>query len=550
MNYSNNGGLDMLIQNLAEAQLFLLRWENAYVPEAGITAVTKKEREYFKSSIIVSPYFPFITEKNDRDKVIASTGITLEGNGVMGEVLITTDQSKVPIVFLKLEEYFTARMSPYYTKEVGITSEEARANLERDVLVFGCLFEIFLKKLIKMGISLKEKGVNGADWQFVPALIMAKPLVKNISHTIHNTYTAWLHNEAKNFPVYNGTPISTRDDSALRIIFDHVDAITTVSTGYAHDLANEFVHKYVLDPDICLSQAVIKGVNNGFFSSLGTNERDLLLAYRKDSSTGIKALKEYNENAKEQFLKKANELLIDVEGKVIFIINGRTVTQKLIELSVMGIRKYLEGNKDKAVFIITLLPGTDDSERVKLLQELALQFPKNVLFCYGACEYFMEALKLANFVIFNSLYEPFGGCYTGTATIPLVFAIDGLVSQVSDPQAKGEALRRHRQFHSPSEKATGILVYPEIPVSIRENHELMLSQYREINEQVITWQSNDVFNAMTEALVAGIVRAVDLRTNNFEKFAEIVFNILEKQEDNSLGWINNYETLKDIHGIS
>ena len=48
---------------LEEKTLAIISWENEYVPEAGITGVTKQLRKHYKKTIIVSPYFPKIAKK-------------------------------------------------------------------------------------------------------------------------------------------------------------------------------------------------------------------------------------------------------------------------------------------------------------------------------------------------------------------------------------------------------------------------------------------------------------------------------------------------------
>jgi len=528
--------------------LILIRWENQFIREAGITAVTIQERNHFNKAFMVSPYYRNIAEKNGKNGIYP-TGIKLKVGDNYGEVYVTTDTSLVPIFFLDVVGHFTATRSPYYVNEPGMSPEEARTKLERDTLIFGLALKDFLQKIQDMGAKLKEMGLNGADWQSTPALALCKSMVNKTSLTVHNTYDAWLQHQTSKIDGYEQTQFVTTGESALQIGMQTVDVVATVHTVFAWGLTNEIIHKYVLAGHLQPYLGKIVGINNGPFTELKETLKVILNTFRFNFPQGQEKLLEFKKTAQTQLreaLLRQKGLSFNFEGKTVFRATGRLVAQKLCDIIAAAGRMYLTQKKD-AIFMFAVLPGSEDDTRHEILENLAAEFPENVLLFYGACPVYDQISSSSDYNIFASLFEPFGACYEGIA-VPMVWAVDGPLGQVNDPFASGEALRRNKLFHNADEKATGFLVYEDLPSYVTENKELMIAKYAELNGKGLTLNDNNpVFEARVKALYAALERAVNLH-KDWDSFCELTYNVLEKQAGDD-GWDENFRKMKEIHGI-
>jgi len=546
---------------LLKTEFFMIRHETEFFPSAGITAVTKQERRNFTGGMILAPYFPEMEEKKvkagKQKSPIFPTGIQITAGKYKGEIWITADKplpkdkTLIPIVYLYVDGYFTSDTDPYYSGKPNNNDL-----LKQDALVFGLAVKGFFDLIYGMGIRFNGKFINGADWESVPALFLVKDMLKT-SITLHNIYDHCLKDYVDNMDEFKHTPLNS-DLTVLQIALDELNVATCVNRIFEWGMLHEPFHTEVMAKHLHSRLGKVIGIDNGRFRNLSDKEQEILKALQQDlvreEKQGEKKLFEYKNGFEDKLIievEKADEKripkrTITLKNKAVFVFSGRLVPQKLHDVSVAAVRKFLqtEGNKEKAVFFFPVMPGPNDGNRQRLLRELEEEFPENVVYNYAEkCPFYGELQIRADFNVLPSLYEPHGSAYDGFG-IPLVNLLDGLLGQVHDPYAIGEAAKRTRMFHPTHEKASGLGFYASPPNNTSKSlHDL----YEELNKEdgLSQYTVNEIFRAMVDALRVAFDRAVKLH-NDKTRFAEMTCTALEKQAVGG-DWSVNLERLKYVH---
>jgi glycogen synthase len=168
--------------------------------------------------------------------------------------------------------------------------------------------------------------------------------------------------------------------------------------------------------------------------------------------------------------------------------------------------------------------------RLTRMEDLALEFPQNVICIDGFLSFFSALMAAADFNCMPSLYEPHGGAYDGTV-VPIARAVDGLAEQICALDPEGEAERLNSLWHTPEEEPTGFLFREPVSMENLPHHEL-----RELLSQSPTpW--NWLFRSMCEALKDTLKEAIAVRLDRPEQYARLVLAALKKQEGTS--WLVN-----------
>jgi hypothetical protein len=138
------------------------RYETPATPCTGVTAVVCQERAAFTEGVFVAPWCPLLPAARDARAAgrVVETGWQFAlASGTPVRVLITTDARRAPVLYLHLDGHFAGRCDPYDTP-----------HLHADALAFGLATDA----LLRAGGAHAGQMVWGADWECVPALLLAR----------------------------------------------------------------------------------------------------------------------------------------------------------------------------------------------------------------------------------------------------------------------------------------------------------------------------------------------------------------------------------------
>ena len=508
------------LNQINNAQFFMLRYETEFTPCTGITAVTRQERRCFKHAVMIAPWCPNLDcNKAEHDPLLSGkvkdSGWAFKVKGRNCHVLTTTDEH-APILFLAVAGRFQGVTTPY---DLPLPA------LREDTLYFGLAVDALLK-----AVGSPSQFVWGADWESVPAL----HLVKKRHHTaltLHNTFDECLMNESPTFgrvfqefhtPRKNAGGMKT----ALEIGLEEADVVTTVNRGFAWGLTHELLQTRVMAAHLQSNLGQVVGVNNAFFTRVKPALRDLKDLLQTDAAKGAREL--FRQQAEARRLLP-DEIRQKAAGKVLVVAMGRRVAQKQHDLVVESARQLLRQNPDLPLFIYFATTHGDDGSpaRLERIRQLEEEFPGNVAWVNERLRYFETLMKAADYNCMPSLYEPHGGVYEGTV-VPIARAVDGLAEQVCGLEPQGEAFKMNALWHKEDEAPTGFLfrepAAPQDDLMIRDLQELL---------SVSPSPENDLFIAMRDALSEALLKAIQLRLKHPAKYARLVCAAIEKQESTS-----------------
>jgi glycogen synthase len=502
-----------------KADYILIRFETEYTPCTGITAVDKQERRQFPRGLMVAPWCPNIKRppgKNplENGKIVDTEYSYILSNGKVCRVLMTTDEF-MPIFFLAIEGHFEGTENPY---------DVPGAALRMDALVFGEACE----KLINQ-FGDEKQFIWGADWESVPVLVRLRGRHMLVI-AFHNEFDECLEREAQQYG--NGYELFTEQSSAhpgaktaLEIALEVVDVATAVNRGYAYGLQSETIHQRVMAAHLNHLTGRIVGINNAAFSPLSADLRDLLRAFEDDPKAGRDLLFALKSRALESL---PSDLQSKTRGKVVIVSMGRRVPQKQHDVLVEAVRSILRKQKDLPLLLVLATVHGDDGSpaRLRRMRTLEKEFPDNVVCLDGQIDFFAQLMQAADFNCLPSLWEPQGGAFDGTV-VPIARAIDGLAEQIAPLDPRGEAARIAALWHSTHEQPTGFLFREPVTTGV-----LLEAELAELLQQSPS-PENSVFRGMVEELTAVLVKAVALRLEEPERFANLLKSVLEKQEGTS-----------------
>jgi len=522
---------DTLRRRLRTAQFFMLRYETEFTPCTGITAVNKQERRNFSNGVVLAPWCPALKRKSPADDPVASgkvraLGWSFKAGDFLCEVMVTTDDL-APIVFLSVPGRFRGVETPYDTPAEAPDHDPA-ATLRMDALVFGLAVDVLLRD-----VGNGRQFVWAADWETVPAMWLVRE--RHLTAlTLHNTFDECLSVQAwrfgERFAAFNQT--STRHHgyvTALELGIDTADVVTTVNRGFAFGMRQEPLLRDVMAGHLRDFLPRVVGINNAAFAPLDPKLVELRQALEADPATGLKQLLARKEKA---LAEMPAEIKAKAKGKAIVASMGRRVSQKQHDVLVEAVRWMLRENEHAPILVIfsTVHGDTGSPARLQRMEELAEEFPDNVVCIDGFLKFFSALMAAADFNCMPSLYEPHGGAYDGTV-VPIARAVDGLAEQICALHPQGEAERLNGVWHTPDEAPTGFLFREPVSMEHLPHHEL-----RELLSQSPTpW--NWVFRSMCESLKETLKEAVAVRLERPEVYAKLVLAALRKQEGTS--WLVN-----------
>jgi len=501
------------------AGYILVRYETEETPCTGITAVTKQERRHFNRGVMVAPWCPNLKRAPGKNPLengkIVDIGLSYAlPSGKRCRVLRTTDEF-MPVFYLAIAGHFDGRESPY---DVPLQAQKT------DALVFGEAVEELLNLF-----GSDRHFIWGADWQSVPALLKlrARHLV---ALTLHNEFDQCLEVEALQYGRgYEAfavpSPAHAGAKTALELGLEIVDVATTVNRGYANGLSNEAIHRSVMAAHILYLTRRIVGVNNAAFSPLSVDLRRVRRELVTDPKIGRDRLFALKSDA---LASLPEELRSKGDGKVMIVSMGRRVPQKQHDVLVEAVRSLLNERSDLPLLVVFATIHGDEGSPARLarMRSLEKEFPQNVVCLDGQIHFFAQLMLAADFNCMPSLWEPHGGAFDGVV-VPIARAIDGLVEQIAPLEPRGEAARMSALWHSTHEQPTGFL--------FRENvsaHVFLEQQLTELLQQSPS-PTNDLFRCMVGELAAVISKALAIRLEDPQCYADLVKGILEKQENTS-----------------
>ncbi len=522
---------DPLRRRLRTAQFFMLRYETEFTPCTGITAVNKQERRNFANGVVIAPWCPVLKRKSPADDPIANgkvkaVGWSFQAGDYLCEVFVSTDEF-APIIFLSVPGRFRGVETPYDTPAEAPDNDSA-ATLRLDALIFGVAVDALLRD-----IGNPQQFVWAADWETVPALLLVKPR-HQVALTLHNTFDeclavqAWRFGEL--FRIFNKT--SSRHHgyvTALELGIDAADVVTTVNRGFAFGLRREPLLRDVMADHLREFLPRVVGINNAAFAPLDPKLIELRKLLETDPSEGLKQLLARKTKA---LAEMPDEIKAKAKGKAIVVSMGRRVSQKQHDVLVEAVRWLLRENENAPILVIfsTVHGDSGSPARLQRMEQLALDFPDNVVCLDGFLKFFSALMAAADFNCMPSLYEPHGGAYDGTV-VPIARAVDGLAEQICALDPQGEAARLNAIWHTPEEAPTGFLFREPIPMEDLPHRAL-----RELLSQSPTpW--NWVFRSMCESLKDTLKEAISVRLAKPEQYARLVLAALKKQEGTS--WLVN-----------
>jgi glycogen synthase len=500
----------MELENILGAATFvMLRYETEYTPCTGITAVTRQERRHFARSLVIAPWCPRMKEAQAalaQHKVV-SMPVHFEVAGRPASLLRSHDDA-APILFVAIEGTFEGLHTPYDTPD-----------LKHDALRFG----LAVRELLSHTPPAAQ-FVWAADWECVPALLLVRPRHHTVL-TLHNTFDAWLANEAGAY--YDYWPLRG-DRTALQVGLEAADIVTTVNRGFAWGLRHEIVQRDVQAQHLQHLLYRLVGINNAGFSVLPPEFGELAARFHADFSGACGRLHELKAAALAALPEAVRSR---AAGKVLVVSMGRRVAQKQHDVLVESTRAVLQDNPAMPLLtLFTTITGDEGSEaRLGRIRALEAEFPDNVICQDGRVGYFHALMAAADFNCMPSLYEPHGGAFDGVV-VPIARAVDGLAEQICGLRPDLSRMpAMYERWHPARESPTGFL--------FREDPALgTAAAFRELLEQSPS-PGNSLFRGMVTALRATLNDAVQLRRADFPAYARLVAAGLDKQQE--LNWALN-----------
>ncbi len=504
---------------LTSADFIAPRYETRYQPATGITAVVNQEQRVFhRRGVIVAPWCPKMKEAQNGLTLgrVIETGAAFQvpwGAGSVGvRILEARAPGLAPILYLGAVGFFDGLESPYDT-----------SRLERDAVFFGCAIEGLLRLV---GASPRQ-FIWGADWQCVPALLLLRPR-HHVAITLHNVFDAYLAGGAFESGRVE-LDLLRGPRTALSVICELADVVTTVNRGYAHGLGLEPFHRRVMADHIQLFVDRIIGIDNANFEELTPAHVELADALEKDLADGVRRVERDQDAAARSLPGGLHE---KVRGKVLCVSMGRRSSQKLHDVVVESIREILSADRGLPIFVYFATTHGDDGSpaRLRLIQELCEQFPENTAWSDGRIAHFSQLMAAASFNILCSLWAPHEGAFQGTI-VPVARAIDGLAAQVCPLSPMGEAARMASLWHPPGKTPSGI-TFRESPgdeeVSVRDLRGLLVESPS---------PKNGTFWRMAASLSDSLRRAVAIRKSEPHVYGRLVLGALQEQMKRS--WLTN-----------
>ncbi len=504
---------------LTSADFIAPRYETRYEPATGITAVVNQEQRVFhRRGVIVAPWCPRMKEAQNglTSGRVVEAGVGFQvpwGDGSIGvRVLEAQAPDLAPIIYVGAPGFFEGIESPYDTHR-----------LERDAVFFGCALE----GLLNVVRASPRQFIWGADWECVPGLLLLRPR-HQVAITLHNTFDAHLAAGAlesgrAELKILGGVR------TALSVICEHADVVTTVNRGYAHGLGHEPFHLRVMAQHLQPLVGRIVGIDNANFEDLAPSHLELANTLQKDLAEGVRRVERDQDVAARGL---PDGLCEKVRGKVLCVSMGRRSSQKLHDVVVESVRELLSTDPGLPIFVHFATTHGDDGSpaRLRAIQELCEQFPENTAWSDGRIPYFSQLMTAASFNIMCSLWAPHEGAFQGTI-VPVARAIDGLALQVCPFHPTGEAARMALLWHSSGKTPSGF-TFREAPgdedASVRDLRGLLVESPS---------PRNGTFWRMAASLSDALRNAVQIRKSQPLVYGRLVLGALEEQMKRS--WLLN-----------
>jgi glycosyltransferase involved in cell wall biosynthesis len=475
------------ILNNPSVQFFAHRWENQFMPCAGVTAVNVQERRAFvEEGVYFSPFHRCMAsaQKAIVQRRIQPIDFTFEvdfGFGVRRPIrlLLATSEAKgdrivAPLIFIDiLEEQsaFAGIREPHDTLWLRDDTWRYRAAV-------GALHDV-LKLPTKPWIWLQ-------DWLLVPT--------GDLLHDRGYTTKLHLHTLIDRYqPEWKETALQR----GLRKF--HVTA--GVGEGWVQNFSSEPINR-ILAPQLVYPGLLdrCRVVPNGNFDQPSDDLARIAEELKNDPRSGSDSLNTYKVAAREKLPKDLRKL---IDEKTLGVAMGRASSQKLFDVVVTAFGNILENDPDFPLFIVFAVSDGDErgEERRRKVQLFCEKHPFNSI-CAGRIDWFNDLMNAADLNFMASLFEPFGGAFAGAA-LPVVRGVDGLL-QVADG-------------------VTGWVVRePQL-----SSWEIDLTELQ--SGQAWAPFENPTFLAMVESFASGMRNAVNLHRADSSRFAIMVGNAIRFQ---------------------
>ncbi len=519
---NHNNQVPARIRQLIEKATFIaLRYEADYTPCAGIATVVREERRIFaRHGVVIAPWEPKMVEAQ---RALASGKVCFAdslGNipiayGVTKEIRIylAEEANREAIIYLEVPGFFQGSKSPYDTPF-----------LKQDTIVFAMAVVSLLDRI---GTDTRQ-WLWCADWETIPALVLARKryhVALHLHNVIGDNYLGDVAREFS-FPVEP----SFQNASVLQVGLRQADVVAAVSRGFAWSLQHEPIYTHVIAPHLQGALDRMVAIENANFTPLTPELIQIQSLLSTDPKKGRETLDALKSEARKELPAEIQKKL---QGRSLIVVMGRRSSQKLHEVSVASAQIALRRSPDLPAFwFFTTLSGDGGSDaRLEHIRTLCGQFPQNADFSDGRIDFFNELLAAADFNLMPSLYEPYGGCFQGSA-VPIIRSIDGLAVQVPGYEPTGAAAKLHRMWHGGR---------PGAGWSVREDlngsDNVAAAHLREIVETEFP-VDNPTIRALNEIFARTVTRAVLNQAKEPEKFASLVLEGLRIQEARS--WEFNY----------
>jgi Starch synthase catalytic domain len=503
---------------LAGCQFIALRYEGRHIECTGITAVAKQEQRVFhgRGGVMVLPWCPRMASAKAalEKKLVVDSGLSFEvavdpDHPVKVRVLIAEARDLAPILYLAADGFFEGVESPYDTPD-----------LNRDALFLG----LAVKGLLANRLS-KRAWIWGADWQTVPALLLAHS-VHHTAITLHNTFDCYLGNELAQFSELRFATFRAR--TALQVALETFDVVTTVNRGYAYGLKHEVFHSRIMAEHLQFGVDRIVGIDNANFVDPSPDQLALADLLERDPKVGLTRL---NDLQKAAFVAFPPDLARRAAGKVLCIAMGRRSSQKLHDVVVEAVREALRRESRLPMFTFFATTHSDASSPARLarIQRLCQEFPDNCGWSDGRVPFFSQLMAGGSYNLLCSLWAPHEAAFEATI-VPIARAVDGLAAQVVPLIRSGLAGDLAAMWHPHFAPPSG-LTFRETPGDRYE------TDLRELLEQSPS-PENETFRRMTAALSQTLRDATHLRIDQPEVYAKMVLGAVRQQSVRS--WLINF----------
>ncbi len=511
---------ERLREFLAAVSFVSLRFETHLTACAGLAAVQREESRTFpRHGLTLAPW----PAETTAAQAALATGavVPLDGHFTLAlgpgctrtlRVLAALLPGEQPILFLDVEGCFRGRPFVYDTPELGA-----------DALVFGLAVEAVLRH----GRLRSDQWIWGADWETAPALLLLQPRHLCALH-LHNIFDRWLGDLLPRFTLPAGVAAALERDTVLAATLPRVEVVAGVNRGFCRALTRHPIYTHVLAPHLQPWLGGIVPVENANFGELpaalvdlhvelGLDRHKAGMAYAKRVATTRRAL-------------PAGLPKIPFSSALVLVM-GRRAVQKGFDVAIAAIRGLLAANpRFSGYFFFATLPGDGHSDRLLAeIRALHAAFPRSVGWSDGRLAGYAELAAAANFILMPSLYEPHGGCFSGTA-VPIASG-EGPEAQIAGWPLRGAAVSQ-RLWHGEREPS-GFAVSPPLPrdpaVAARHLRELL---------DGAPVAGNPVFGAMVAEFTHAIAAAVELWRDDPPVFAGLVREALGAQQERS--WAINY----------